>query len=67
MFGSAKNVEELYYYILKQNAESGGLTFSVKDNMVIISFLVYDQFLSEEILLKYMKNLFKKPMFQMIF
>ncbi|MBK6362309.1 MAG: trypsin-like peptidase domain-containing protein [Saprospiraceae bacterium] len=55
-----KNVEELYYYILKQNAESGGLTFSVKDNMVIISFLVYDQFLSEEILLKYMKNLFKK-------
>jgi serine protease Do len=55
-----KNVEGLYYYILKQNAESGGLTFSVKDNMVLISFLVYDQFLLEDILLKYLKNLFFK-------
>ncbi|MFZ1704061.1 MAG: trypsin-like peptidase domain-containing protein [Saprospiraceae bacterium] len=53
-------LEEFYTFILLQNSLSGGLTYSIKDNVVIVSFLVYDQFFQGEILTKYLKSIFYK-------
>ena len=39
---------ELYQYLLQQNFELEGLTFSVHDQDIILSLIIYDQFLNEE-------------------
>ncbi len=50
-------VIELYQFLLQSNYNAKGLTFSIKENNIILSLMVYDQHLNEEstyILLEYL-------------
>lgn len=40
------NLKELYKYLLKENYKPSGLTFSVRNGHIIISLLIYDQYLN---------------------
>lgn len=42
------NISEIYSYMLHQNYELGGLTFSVKGQDIILSLLIFDQYLNIE-------------------
>ena len=42
------NIKELYTFLLKQNYKLEGLTFSVKGQDIILSLLIYDQYLNKE-------------------
>jgi len=42
------NIKELYTFLLKQNYKLEGLTFSVKGQDIILSLLIYDQYLNNE-------------------
>lgn len=39
-----QNLKELYTYLLKENYQMSGLTFSVQNANIIISLLIYDQY-----------------------
>lgn len=52
--------DKIYRYLLQQNADLEGLTFSVKDKDIVLSVLIYDQFLVEETGKMLLKNLFDK-------
>lgn len=41
-------ISDIYSYMLHQNYELGGLTFSVKGQDIILSLLIYDQYLNKE-------------------
>lgn len=43
-----KNISEIYSYMLHQNYQLEGLTFSVKGQDIILSLLIYDQYLNKE-------------------
>ena len=43
-----ENISEIYSYMLHQNFELGGLTFSVKGQDIILSLLIFDQYLNKE-------------------
>jgi len=43
------NIKELYTFLLKQNYKLEGLTFSVKGQDIILSLLIYDQYLNKEV------------------
>ncbi len=43
-----ENISEIYSYMLHQNYELGGLTFSVKGQDIILSLLIFDQYLNKE-------------------
>jgi serine protease Do len=47
-----KNISDIYYFLLKQNFEIQGMTFSVKDQDIILSLLIYDQYLKAETMLR---------------
>jgi len=54
------NIKPLYTYLLRQNYELESLVFSVKNQDVIISLLIYDQYLDLEICSKLMQHLLEK-------
>lgn len=54
-----KNIEPLYTYLLRQNYDLGGLTFSVKDQRIILSLLIYDQYFDKATARKYLERLFQ--------
>ena len=41
-----ENLKELYKYLLKENYTLSGLTFSVQNSNIIISLLMYDQYIN---------------------
>ena len=41
-----KNIKPIYEYLLRQNYETEGLTFSVKGQDIILSLLIYDRYLN---------------------
>jgi len=43
-----ENIKQLYTYLLEQNYHLDGLTLSVKGNHIILSLLIYDQYLNLE-------------------
>jgi len=45
---SDQNISDIYSYMLHQNYELGGLTFSVKGQDIILSLLIFDQYLNKE-------------------
>ena len=49
----------LYSYLLKANYELEGLSFTVKDNEVILSLLIFDQYLNKLTALRLFEHLFK--------
>lgn len=56
-----KNAEiNVFEYLLRQNNEINGFSFSIKENDIIISFLIYDQYLNQETGVKLFKQLFQK-------
>lgn len=55
-----ENLSSMYLYLLSQNDDFGALTFSIKDEFVLLSFLVYDQYLQGDLFLKYLSNLLQK-------
>jgi serine protease Do len=40
------NIQPLYEYLLRQNYETEGLTFSIKGQDVVLSLLIYDRYLN---------------------
>ena len=43
-----KNIQPLYEYLLRQNYLVSGLTFSIKEQDIILSVLIYDRYLNVE-------------------
>jgi len=43
-----ENIPAIYSYMLHQNYELGGLTFSVKGQDIILSLLIFDQYLNQD-------------------
>lgn len=54
------NIKALYTYLLRQNYELESLVFSVKGKDVIISLLIYDQYLNLDTCTKLMQHLMEK-------
>ena len=55
-----ENINPLYEYLLKQNYEIEGLTFSIKENDIVLSLLIYDRYLNMDTGMKLFKYLFEK-------
>ncbi len=55
-----KKIKPLYEFLLKQNYELEGLTFSVKGNDIILSLIIYDRYLNNDTGLELFRHLFEK-------
>ena len=55
-----QNIEPLYEYLLRQNHEIEGLTFSVKGQDIVLSLLIYDRYLNAETGRRLFLHLFEK-------
>lgn len=51
------NAENIYTYLLKENYKLEGLSFSVKDQDIVLSLLIYDQYLHKDTLKKLFEHL----------
>lgn len=54
------NIKPLYEYMLRENYTNETLTFSVHDQDIILSLLIYDRYLNEETGQAMLRNLFEK-------
>ncbi|MEM8907512.1 MAG: serine protease [Bacteroidota bacterium] len=55
-----ENIKPLYEFLLKQNYEIEGLTFSVKGQDIVLSLLIYDRYLNVDTGVKLFSKLFAK-------
>lgn len=55
-----ENIKPLYEYLLKQNYEIEGLTFSIRENDIVLSLLIYDRYLNMDTGTKLFEHLFQK-------
>ncbi len=55
-----ENIKPLYEYLLRQNYQTEKLTFSIKDQDIILSLLIFDRYLNVETGLQLFKHLFEK-------
>jgi serine protease Do len=55
-----KNIQYLYEYLLRENYENNGFHFSVVGQDVVLSLLIFDKYLNEEVASELLKNLFEK-------
>ncbi len=55
-----RNIKPLYEYLLRQNYEMEGLTFSIKNQDIILSLLIYDRYLNVDTGLKLIRHLFER-------
>ncbi|MBK8701297.1 MAG: trypsin-like peptidase domain-containing protein [Saprospiraceae bacterium] len=53
------SMEDIYTYLMKQNYHNKGMTFSLKDNNIVISSLIYDQHMHFESCKKIIDRLIK--------
>jgi serine protease Do len=51
------NMAEIYTYLLKQNYHNKGITFSLKDNSIVLSSIIYDQHMHYETCKKLLSKL----------
>lgn len=56
----SKDIKPIYEFLLRQNYQIEGLTFSVKGQDIILSLLIYDRYLNTDIGVKLFRNLFGK-------
>lgn len=56
----SQGIDEIYSYLLRQNNELEGFCFSIKDQDIILSLLIYDQYLNQETGVKLFEELFTK-------
>lgn len=54
-----QDIKPLYKFLLEENYKISGLTFSVKNQDIIMSLLIYDQYLNVKTGVKLFENLFK--------
>ncbi len=57
------NIKPLYEYLLLQNYQEEGLTFSIKGRDIILSLLIYDRYLNLSTGMKLFKHLFSRADF----
>ncbi len=55
-----KDINPLYEFLLRQNYEMEGLTFSVKGWDIVLSLLIYDRYLNKETGIKLIEHLFER-------
>ena len=55
-----QNIDEMYKFLLEQNFLMDGLAFSVKGNDIILSLLIFDQYLNSKTALHLFQYLFEK-------
>jgi len=55
-----KDIKPLYEFLLRQNYENEGLTFSVKGHDIVLSLLIYDRYLNKETGIKLINHLFER-------
>lgn len=55
-----ENVLDLYEFVLKANYSLDGLSFTVRNNTVILSLLIFDQYLNQLTASKLFQHLFEK-------
>ncbi len=55
-----QDLQPLYEFLLKENDDIESLTFSIKENDIVLSLLIYDRYLNEETGMKLLKHLFQK-------
>lgn len=53
------NIKSIYEYLLRQNNEIEGLTFSIQGQDIILSLLIYDRYLNVETGTKLLEHLFE--------
>jgi serine protease Do len=58
-----QNIKPLYTYLLRQNYDMEGLTFSIKGQDIILSLLIYDRYLNVDTGMKLFKHLFEQADF----
>lgn len=54
------NIKPLYEYVLRENYRNEGVTLSVRGQDIILSLLIYDRYLRDDIGVKLLSNLFEK-------
>ena len=54
------NIKPLYEYLLRQNYVMDGMTFSIKDQDIILSLLIYDRYLNADTGMELFNHLFEK-------
>lgn len=55
-----ENIKPLYEYLLQQNNLIEGLTFSIKENDIVLSLLIYDRYLNLDTGIKLFEYLFQQ-------
>jgi len=50
-------ISELYYYLLRENYALEGMTLSIREQDIILSLLIYDQYINTQTMYKLFKNL----------
>jgi serine protease Do len=58
-----KDINPLYEFLLRQNYEMEGLTFSVRGRDIVLSLLIYDRYLNKETGIKLIEHLFERADF----
>lgn len=58
-----RKIKPLYQYLLRQNYEIEGLTFSIKGQDIILSLLIYDRYLNLDTGMKLIQHLFERADF----
>ena len=53
-----EGIKEIYNYLLRQNYKLKGFSFSIKDQDIIISLLIFDQYLNKTTGVKLFNELF---------
>ena len=56
----SEGINKIYTYLLRQNHQLDGFSFSIKDQDIILSLLIFDQYLNQETGVKLFKELFEK-------
>jgi serine protease Do len=57
------NIKPLYTYLLRENYTNEALTFSIYEQDIYLSLLIFDRYLNEETGMEMLQNLFKKADF----
>ena len=55
-----EHIKPLYEYLLRENYQNEGVTLSVRGQDIILSLLIYDRYLRDDIGIKLLGNLFAK-------
>ena len=55
-----KGIEKIYAYLLQQNYELNSLSFSVRENSILLSLIIHEEYLNIDTAISLFKYLFLK-------